>query len=73
MREEARRLNHQTPEAPSPCTRSCTIDADRSHCTKCLRTIDEIASWRKMDNEARWAVLNALVLRREDKAQTPRP
>lgn len=63
--KQGQKQDMSTPDAPSPCTRSCTIDADRSHCTRCMRTIDEIASWRKMDNEAKWAVLDALTLRRE--------
>jgi predicted Fe-S protein YdhL (DUF1289 family) len=38
---------------PSPCISVCQIDAATGWCAGCLRTIDEIATWSALDDEAR--------------------
>ena len=40
-------------EIASPCVKVCVIHPEAKICTGCLRTIDEIMAWGKMDNETR--------------------
>ncbi|MGJ7580404.1 DUF1289 domain-containing protein [Variovorax sp. RHLX14] len=37
-------------DLPSPCTSVCRIDAASGLCDGCLRTLDEIAGWSRMDD-----------------------
>ena len=50
------------PPAPvgSPCTGVCKMDAATGWCLGCARTIDEIASWSRLDEGARRAVWTLL-------------
>jgi predicted Fe-S protein YdhL (DUF1289 family) len=52
---------------PSPCVNVCRMDARTGWCEGCLRTLDEIAGWSKMDGPARRAVWTLLPLRRQRK------
>jgi predicted Fe-S protein YdhL (DUF1289 family) len=49
---------------PSPCISVCQIDAATGWCAGCLRTIDEIATWSALDDEARRRVWMQLGERR---------
>lgn len=45
---------------PSPCINVCRMDAASGLCAGCARTIDEIAAWGRLDDEAKrriWALL----------------
>ena len=48
----------------SPCISVCRIDASSGLCTGCLRTLDEIAAWSVLDDEAKRAVWRAIAVRR---------
>jgi uncharacterized protein len=48
----------------SPCINICRMDAATGWCEGCLRTIDEIAAWGRLDDAARRAVLAGLPERR---------
>jgi len=48
---------------PSPCISVCRIDDATGLCTGCLRTLDEIAAWSVLDDNARRAVWSALAER----------
>lgn len=52
---------------PSPCTRICTIDRASRLCRGCLRTIEEIAGWGRMDPGERRRILAALAGRSLEK------
>ena len=41
---------------PSPCVSVCRMDTPRQYCLGCLRTIDEIAGWSRMDDAGKRAV-----------------
>ena len=44
----------------SPCTSVCRMDARTGWCEGCLRTLDEIAAWSKLDDADKrqvWALL----------------
>lgn len=56
---------------PSPCTSVCTLDAARRYCVGCLRTLDEIAAWSILGDDARRAIVAALPGRRATLAREP--
>lgn len=41
---------------PSPCVSVCRMNPDSGWCEGCGRTIDEIAQWSSMSDEARRAI-----------------
>lgn len=46
---------------PSPCTSVCRMNAATGWCEGCLRTLDEIAAWSRMDDADKrivWARLD---------------
>ncbi|MCD6681892.1 MAG: DUF1289 domain-containing protein [Burkholderiaceae bacterium] len=50
---------------PSPCISVCRIDPSNGLCEGCLRTLDEIACWGAMNDDARRSVWVAIDERRE--------
>jgi predicted Fe-S protein YdhL (DUF1289 family) len=61
---------------PSPCISVCRIDPANGLCEGCLRTLDEIARWGAMNDEARRSVWKAIDARREQRvahANAPAP
>ncbi len=48
----------------SPCINVCQMDAATGWCRGCLRTIDEIATWSRLSEQAREQILQGLPLRR---------
>ena len=48
----------------SPCINVCRMDAASGLCEGCLRTIDEIAAWGSMDDDAKRRVWQRLEQRR---------
>ena len=59
LRKQAQRVA-ASPGAtvPSPCASVCRMEMDSGYCEGCLRTLDEIAAWGRMeDGEKRevWA------------------
>jgi uncharacterized protein len=48
---------------PSPCISVCRMDASTGWCAGCLRTLDEIASWSVMNDDAKRAVWDAIEAR----------
>ena len=50
--------------AASPCNSVCRMDVASGWCAGCLRTIDEIAAWASLDDDAKRAVLARLDERR---------
>ncbi|HEY8241863.1 MAG TPA: DUF1289 domain-containing protein [Casimicrobiaceae bacterium] len=55
----------------SPCTSVCRIDEASGLCVGCLRTLDEIAAWSVLDDDARRAVVASLQARRAWLAPSP--
>jgi uncharacterized protein len=45
-----------TEDVPSPCISVCRVDADSGWCEGCLRTLDEIAAWSRLDNPSKRGV-----------------
>lgn len=50
---------------PSPCISVCRMDARSGWCEGCMRTIDEIAGWSRMDDGQKRRVWQLLPKRRE--------
>lgn len=48
----------------SPCVNVCRMSAATGLCEGCARTLDEIAAWSRMSDEAKRAVWQALDARR---------
>jgi len=44
----------------SPCVAVCRLDAVTRRCIGCGRTIDEIATWPDLDDEARRRIIERL-------------
>jgi len=50
---------------PSPCTSVCRMSPTTGLCEGCLRTLDEIADWSRMEDHEKRAVWLLLDQRRE--------
>ncbi len=49
-------------EVPSPCVDVCAMDAAGLWCNGCLRTLDEITVWSRLDDDGKravWALIDA--------------
>ncbi|MCS4510964.1 DUF1289 domain-containing protein [Xylophilus ampelinus] len=57
------------PDVPSPCVSVCRMNAERSFCEGCFRSIDEIRAWSRSDDAHKRTVW-ARLLKRMD-ATTP--
>jgi uncharacterized protein len=60
---------------PSPCISVCRMHASSGWCEGCLRTLDEIAAWSRMDEAGKRAVWLQLSQRRVQwrRLQQPQP
>ena len=61
------------PPVASPCTSVCRIDGASGLCVGCARTLDEIARWGVLDDDARRAIVAALPARRTRLASEATP
>jgi len=50
------RLRHPGPGVPSPCVSVCQMDENKDLCRGCWRTLDEIAGWGALSDEARMQI-----------------
>jgi predicted Fe-S protein YdhL (DUF1289 family) len=41
------------PDVPSPCIGVCRMDPATALCEGCSRTLDEIAAWSRMEDQAK--------------------
>ncbi len=48
----------------TPCVQVCVIDGESGLCLGCQRTLPEVASWAKLDDDARRAIMAELPSRR---------
>ena len=55
----------------SPCNSVCRIDPRTGWCEGCRRTLDEIAEWSVLDDDAKRAVLAQLPARAAAAAAVP--
>ncbi|MBU45456.1 MAG: DUF1289 domain-containing protein [Spirochaetaceae bacterium] len=56
----------------SPCKRICVLSSDRSHCTACLRTVEEITNWASFATETKQRIMDELPLRESPKEKDSR-
>ena len=47
----------------SPCISHCIIDTDNGFCEGCWRTLDEISTWRTMQETTKLSTLELLKIR----------
>ena len=55
----------------SPCTSVCRMDDASGLCVGCARTLDEIANWSVLDDDARRTIVAALPARKASLASAP--
>ncbi len=67
------RAERRPSAVPSPCTSVCRMDERSGWCAGCCRTIDEIAGWSTMSDEAKRRVWALLPARRAQQAAGSRP
>ena len=61
------------PQAPdSPCIGICRMDAAQALCEGCERSLDEIATWSRLDEAGRRAVWALLPARRAARQPAPK-
>lgn len=71
LAERARAVQAGGAEVPSPCLSICRMDAATGLCEGCFRTLDEIAAWSALDDEAKRAVWQEIVQRALRTEQQP--
>lgn len=57
-------MKDSAPPVASPCISVCRIDDASGLCVGCLRTLDEIAAWSALGDDARRDVWRAIGRRR---------
>jgi predicted Fe-S protein YdhL (DUF1289 family) len=57
----------------SPCTNICKMDASSGLCQGCLRTLDEITAWSRLDDAGRSEILTNIAKRRLAQPTNPLP
>jgi uncharacterized protein len=50
-------------QVPSPCVSICRMNMDSELCEGCLRTLDEIAAWGRMDDATKREVWQLIAQR----------
>ena len=58
-------------DVPSPCQSVCRMDPAIELCEGCLRTLDEIAAWGRMGDQAKREVWQSIGERIAQEAITP--
>lgn len=48
----------------SPCINVCKMDARHGLCTGCLRNLEEITAWSRLDDAGKSRILAAVALRK---------
>ena len=61
----------QSQAVPSPCVDICRMNPASGLCEGCLRTLDEIGAWSRLDDDGKRAVWRQLALRRAATAAEP--
>ncbi|MBA2673275.1 DUF1289 domain-containing protein [Ramlibacter sp.] len=59
----ARQALEATDGMPSPCQSVCRMEPDTGLCEGCLRTLDEITAWSRMDDAGKREVWHEITLR----------
>ena len=57
-------MKHDAQHVASPCISVCVIDPVSGVCAGCYRTLDEIAGWIELTNDARRKLIAGLPERR---------
>ncbi|RAK51576.1 DUF1289 domain-containing protein [Phenylobacterium deserti] len=58
-------MTERPPKAiATPCIQVCAVDGESGLCLGCFRTLQEIATWSRLDDASRAAVMAELPARR---------
>ena len=55
-------------DVPSPCVSICKVDSATEFCEGCFRTLDEIAAWGRLGDEAKREVWQLIAQRLQQRA-----
>jgi predicted Fe-S protein YdhL (DUF1289 family) len=61
--ERAVRARAMARDLPSPCVSICRMDPASGFCEGCLRTLDEIGAWSRIDDAEKHRIWRAVGLR----------
>lgn len=64
-------MTTQASPVPSPCTNICRMNPATGWCSGCWRTLDEIAAWSTMADDAKRHVWSLLPARRAEHEEPP--
>lgn len=56
LAKQAVRAQRKERELPSPCVSVCRMEAATALCKGCLRTLEEITAWSRLDDEGKRAI-----------------
>jgi predicted Fe-S protein YdhL (DUF1289 family) len=56
LARQAVRAQRKACELPSPCISVCRMEIATGLCQGCLRTLEEITAWSKLDDEGKRAI-----------------
>ncbi|MGS5089087.1 DUF1289 domain-containing protein [Hydrogenophaga sp. A37] len=59
------RARHVDPEVPSPCISVCQMNPATDLCSGCYRTVEEIAAWSGLGDQARLVVWERIEARQQ--------
>ena len=71
LRRQARRVAAGQAAVPSPCASVCRMDMGSGLCEGCLRTLDEIGAWGRLDEGGKRQVWTRLAERAGGAKETP--
>lgn len=57
-------MNETVPSIATPCVKVCVVDGESGLCLGCQRTLKEVASWTRLTDVERAAIMAALPSRR---------
>ena len=60
-------------DIPSPCVGVCRLDLATGLCAGCMRTLDEIAAWSRLDEDEKRAVWTLIDTRRAASVPSKEP
>lgn len=56
LAKQAVRAQRKERELPSPCISVCRMEVASGLCKGCLRTLEEITAWSRLDDEGKRAI-----------------
>jgi predicted Fe-S protein YdhL (DUF1289 family) len=71
--DKAVQVQAQEHHLPSPCISVCAMDVSSGLCRGCLRTLDEIAGWSRLDDEGKRTIWTRIEQRARQQTEGASP